>query len=264
MRVGVAAWLAAMACCGLAQEDDGGQPQRIVVSATRLDTSVEQVGSDVTVVTRADIERSQKTTVIELLRSGGFSAARRRGGNREDDAYENRSVSARLRMSPTETLDLDFVFRYVDSESELDNFGGPGGDDPNYRSDGEQLYFRAQARLSLLDDLWEQKLGLSFSDQHRRSRNDTDHAHPLDLEPEKSKGCDVGIEQTLCKGAVTASYTYAWWRGWCSDEARSTTWRCSCGGDRRADLGVAIRVKGSLRARHPGGKGRVLHATHRI
>ncbi len=53
-----------------------------------------------------------------------------------------------------------------------------GGDDPNNTEETKQLYFRSQARLSLFDDLWEQKLGFSLSDHDRKYHNDKDADTP--------------------------------------------------------------------------------------
>ena len=314
LDVAVALWSVALAVGGIARAEEVAerQPaQRIVVSATRVETPYEQLGSSATVITRQDIERSQKTTVIELLRtvasidvassggpgqpasvfirgaksehtlvlidgvevndpispgrafdwahlttdnierieiirgpqstlygsdaiggviniitrkgkgrprftlsteygtyhtyresaavSGGttlfnysvslarldtegVSAARRRDGNREDDAYENTTVAARFGLTPSENFGLDVFLRYSDAYAELDMAGGPGADDPNYDSDTQNFSVRTQARLGLLDGLWEQKLGVSYTDIDRRTHNDPDPTHPLDVE----------------------------------------------------------------------------------
>ena len=71
--------IAALALCGtglpaaLAEEekqDTGEQPkdERVVVTATRVETPYEQVGSSVTVITRQEIERRRQPTVIDVLR----------------------------------------------------------------------------------------------------------------------------------------------------------------------------------------------------
>ena len=293
-----------------AKTDDAGA-DRIVVTATRLDTPAEQVSASATVITRQDIERSQKTTVVELLRTvpsvdvahnggpgqtasvflrgaksehtlvlidgvemndpispgrafdwahlttdnierieiirgpqstlygsdaiggviniitrkgkgkpafgfsteagsfhsfreslwangssgpfryavdlarydtAGISAAGRKYGNRERDGYQNTTFSTRLGFDVTEDFDIDVILRCTCAEAELDNFGGAGGDDPNYTSKSKQHYLRTQGRLTLLDGLWEQKFGVSFTDMSRTTRNKTDAAHPFDLE----------------------------------------------------------------------------------
>ncbi|HPD14103.1 MAG TPA: TonB-dependent receptor [Planctomycetota bacterium] len=114
--------------------------------------------------------------------TGGISAAERRDGNREKDGYRNSTCSARLGFSPAENFDVDLIVRCIRGRTENDNFGGPGGDDPNYTSEVEQHFVRAQGRLRLLGGDWEQKFGVSYSDHHRTTRNNPDAAHPLDLE----------------------------------------------------------------------------------
>jgi len=118
--------------------------------------------------------------VASFLESNGISAAAERYGNSEKDGYDRTTVSTRLGLTPTDDLDIDFILRYVDSEADLDTFAGPFGDDPNNTFDSEALYLRVQARLMLLNDLWEQKLGFSLTDYERENRDETDAAHPSD------------------------------------------------------------------------------------
>ena len=112
----------------------------------------------------------------------GISAANEKDGNHEKDGYENTSISTRLGVTPAENLDTDFILRYINAKADIDNSGGVGGDDPNNKADSEQLFLRTQARLSLFNDLWEQKLGFSLTDLDRDYRNDTDADHPSDLD----------------------------------------------------------------------------------
>ena len=118
---------------------------------------------------------------VSRLDTDGISAANRKDGNREEDGYENTSIAARFGLTPTENSAVDFILRYIDAETDLDNFGGVGGDDPNYVFDSSQIFFRTQAMLSLFDDLWEQKLGFSLADHDADARNNKDPDHPDDL-----------------------------------------------------------------------------------
>lgn len=59
-----AACTAFIAAPALAEETHG----EMVVTANRVETESDKVGSAVTVITAAQIERSQKTTVADLLR----------------------------------------------------------------------------------------------------------------------------------------------------------------------------------------------------
>jgi vitamin B12 transporter len=115
---------------------------------------------------------------VSWLDTEGISSASEKDGNTEKDGTENLTLSARLGVMPVEQLELDFTARYTDSEKEIDNFGGPGGDDPNHVSEVNQLFMRAAARLSLFENLWEQELGVSLTDHDTDETNDPDPDHP--------------------------------------------------------------------------------------
>jgi len=118
----------------------------------------------------------------------GISAVNEKDHNHERDNYENTSISTRLGITPVQNLDADFILRYIDAKADIDNAGGVGGDDPNNKADLEQLFFRTQVRLSLFNELWEQKLGFSLTDLDRDYINDTDADHPLDLDRSSYEG----------------------------------------------------------------------------
>ena len=64
-RALVACFVVAVSMGAFAAEE----PQRIVVTATRIETPYERVGSSVTIITEDEIRRSGKSTVLELLRA---------------------------------------------------------------------------------------------------------------------------------------------------------------------------------------------------
>ena len=67
-------------------------------------------------------------------RTAGLSAASSAyAGNAEKDGYRNVSFAARLGFTPRPATTLSFTVRAASARTELDNFGGPGGDDPNSR-----------------------------------------------------------------------------------------------------------------------------------
>jgi len=115
---------------------------------------------------------------LSHLQSRGVSAADSRDGNRERDGYENAAFSARLGLTPTENFGLDLVLRYMDTEGDFDNFGGAFGDDPNSTFDTQMFFSRLQGKLALCDGIWEQTMGVSFSDYDRRLKNDVDPLNP--------------------------------------------------------------------------------------
>ncbi|MFQ5635733.1 MAG: TonB-dependent receptor plug domain-containing protein, partial [Gammaproteobacteria bacterium] len=62
------------------------------------------------------------------VKADGFSRADEADGNVENDAYESLTLSGRLSADFSERLSLLLTGRYLDTESGIDNFGGPGGD----------------------------------------------------------------------------------------------------------------------------------------
>lgn len=119
---------------------------------------------------------------LELSRADatGFSSAAEQYGNTEDDGYGNTTASAKMGFRPVKNLNIQLNSRYVQSRSELDYGPGPLGDDPNYISENRQWISSLQARLTLLDGVWEQRLELSYNNINRELRDDVDSIRPLD------------------------------------------------------------------------------------
>lgn len=126
--------------------------------------------------------------------TGGISAAAKKQGNSENDGYQNTSVNARLGITPTSNLSVDFIVNYLKTRADLDNNGGTGGDDPNYIQRSEQISFRSQADLALFENRWEQRLRVSFNDLNRDVNNGTDAAHPSDLSRASYHGQSVTLD----------------------------------------------------------------------
>jgi vitamin B12 transporter len=154
----------------------------------------------------------------------GISAAAESQGNTEKDGYENNTVSARVGFTPTDNFGVNVIARYVDSSTDLDNFGGAWGDDPNHLGDQTHLVFRTEAELALADDRYQQKLGVSITDIDREFRNDFDEAHPAERSESAFKGSmlkidwqhnvHLGEDNTLTLGLETEeekgeSYSYS-------------------------------------------------------
>lgn len=120
------------------------------------------------------------------LETEGFSAADTRlPGNRERDGYENTTVAARLGFKPLERLDFDWALRYQKGEIDLDTGFNPvtflASDDPNAFSDNEALFTRFQTQVGLFDGLWEQTLGVAFTDDDRETIDKPDSVNPFSL-----------------------------------------------------------------------------------
>lgn len=109
----------------------------------------------------------------------GFSAAARDLGNFERDGYRNTTVKAGLSAQVLENLNFDWTLHFNHGHDKLDNCGGRGCDDPNYRSTTDQLFTRGQGKLALLDGRWQQTLGVALSVTGRQALNPYDSLNPF-------------------------------------------------------------------------------------
>jgi vitamin B12 transporter len=113
------------------------------------------------------------------LETQGFSAADRLWGNPERDAYRNSTVDTRVGVHPLDNLDFGWNLRYNEGKTGIDSDYPTPHDDPNYTGIVKELYTRGFTRLKLLDNLWEQTLGVAYSRTDRRNVNPSDPANPF-------------------------------------------------------------------------------------
>lgn len=106
--------------------------------------------------------------------SDGFSA---QVGNDENDGFENITLSGRVTFKPVDTLTLDAVLRYSDSEIEFDAFG------TNFAlSNTEEVNVAAFATYDALDGRLTNRVGLTYSHLQSSNLNDnTGDEVPNDL-----------------------------------------------------------------------------------
>jgi vitamin B12 transporter len=117
------------------------------------------------------------------LQTEGFSAASESyQGNEEKDGYKNLSLSGRFGYRASDNLDFDFTVRALNTKTDIDNFGGAFGDDPNNTQDYKSYFLKGQMRTLLLKNRWEQKLGISVVKNDRQHENLPDISHPFDSE----------------------------------------------------------------------------------
>lgn len=96
----------------------------------------------------------------------------------EDDGYENWTTSARLGIDLSDSLEVNFFGRYIDSETDLDpelfdaDFGSGTTEDRDAELDQTEYLLRAEAKAQLLDGLWETTFSTSYTDFDRHNRND--------------------------------------------------------------------------------------------
>jgi vitamin B12 transporter len=144
-------------------------------------------GSYGTIVTSGEISGSTEIIHYSLgtsyFRTQGFSASRANNvGNEEKDGYRNLSLWGRLGFRLFDNLDIDLILRTLDTQIDIDNFGTAQDDDPNNVQDYNALFIKTEIRNLMLNNRWEQKLGLSLVDYDRRHENPTDEIHLLDSE----------------------------------------------------------------------------------
>ena len=114
-------------------------------------------------------------------RTAGISAASSAyAGNIEKDGYRNLSLAARIVYAPRPSTGLTLTVRAAKARTELDNFGGPGGDDPNSIQDYGTLLVRGQYRGLSSNGRWERTLSVSWLGARREGTNPVDEAHPQD------------------------------------------------------------------------------------
>lgn len=106
---------------------------------------------------------------VSRLDSGGISAAAWGDGNHEKDPYGRTAASGQVGVDLGEWAELVTAFKWIGSRAHIDDGGGVGGDDPNHLSESDQFFIRPELRVSLLDDRWQQRLGLSFANQYRET-----------------------------------------------------------------------------------------------
>ncbi|NLC71580.1 MAG: TonB-dependent receptor [Desulfuromonadaceae bacterium] len=126
-------------------------------------------------------EKLNYSLSLSRIDSDGISAAGSADGNKERDGYRNTTLSLKLGAIPTKNTVLDLTARYMDSKTEIDNFGGPLGDDPNNELQWQTFHLRGQGTLRLLEDLWESKIAFNFTDNQRDNDNGPDAEHPVSL-----------------------------------------------------------------------------------
>ena len=128
-------------------------------------------------------ERAEYSLALFHERTPGISAASSAyPGNVEKDGYRHLSLSGRFGYTFGSATSLTLFVRGVTARTELDSFGGPGGDDPNSRQDYGTLHARAQLRDLVRGGRWERVLNLSWLGARRDHLNPVDETHPEDRE----------------------------------------------------------------------------------
>jgi vitamin B12 transporter len=119
-------------------------------------------------------------TGITQQNVGGISAAAAADGNKEHDGYDNTSLSNRMRLAPSDDLELTSTTRYTNSKTDLDNYGGVGGDDPNRRLKNEEFFTRGDVSAKFLEKMLTPAAYIAYTRHHLVDNNSPD-ANSSDL-----------------------------------------------------------------------------------
>lgn len=123
-----------------------------------------------------------------FLYSEGFSAASSDNtGNEEKDGYQNSTGSAQLGFSLRKNLDLSISIRAYKTRSEIDSFGSANFDDPNNVENNRSLIIKAGLRGLYLQNRWESRLDLVYTDFNRSYDNPIDEWHPWEADNSEYK-----------------------------------------------------------------------------
>ncbi len=118
-----------------------------------------------------------------FFRTEGVSAAATiYPGNSERDGYRNFSLAGKIGYSTGTNSSLDIIFRSIGSRTDIDNFGGPFGDDPNNVQDYVAILGQGRFRSFSPGRRWEQIVAVSLAGTRRNLSNPSDGAHPGEVE----------------------------------------------------------------------------------
>jgi vitamin B12 transporter len=96
--------------------------------------------------------------------NNGFSAVSRRFGGIEPDGFRNANFSGRYGWTPSDAVNVDYVFRYTDADADIDNFLA---DNPNRQNRLKQFFNRVQLQSFQFCGAVEHKVGFSLTDYNR-------------------------------------------------------------------------------------------------
>jgi len=103
-------------------------------------------------------------------------------GNAESDGGRGTTLAGRLGATLKKGAEFDLIIRGVSARTDLDNFGGPFGDDLNHVQKLAAGLVRLQARFLQAGGRLEQKIGLSAFRSERTYDNPADPDHPGESE----------------------------------------------------------------------------------
>lgn len=112
------------------------------------------------------------------IKSDGFSAANEKYGNIEKDGYQRDNVSTVFGYSISKNIITNLHLRFLISEADYDQ-SGIGGDDPTFKFNQEEFSVRNETGISMFNNNWNQKIGLSFIKNLRKYKYDKTENNPF-------------------------------------------------------------------------------------
>ncbi|MCW8849727.1 MAG: TonB-dependent receptor [Melioribacteraceae bacterium] len=100
-----------------------------------------------------------------------------KGENFEADGYSNNSGFVKLGYHLQENISANISYKYVDTETDLDQ-SEKGGDDPNFTSDFKSHLFSMNLNGSFLNGLWETQLRGSLYKNSINALDEVDELRP--------------------------------------------------------------------------------------
>jgi len=130
-----------------------------------------------------------------FMRSEGFSAASGDNtGNEEKDGYRNSTASAQLGINLRKNLDLAISIRTYKTRSEIDSFGSANFDDPNNVENNQSLIIKTGFRGLWLQNRWESRFDLVYTDHERSYENPVDEWHPWEADNSEYKSISQKLD----------------------------------------------------------------------
>ncbi|MDP6556637.1 MAG: TonB-dependent receptor [Pirellulaceae bacterium] len=109
-------------------------------------------------------ERKYYSIAGSYFDTDGITAVSNRFGGVEKDAFQNAVISGRVGWNVTDTLNVDYVFRYNDFDSEVDGFLV---DNTIRENRAQQFFQRLQLESQHMDGLIVSRVGFSQTDYNR-------------------------------------------------------------------------------------------------
>jgi vitamin B12 transporter len=90
-------------------------------------------------------------------------------GPRDDDGYDNETLSFKLGLTPSDKFNASFGAKYSKADNEIDAFLA---DDLDANGESDQLFLNAMFQGNFFDDQWQSTLSLNHTHIKRKNRND--------------------------------------------------------------------------------------------